>query len=488
MKIYNIRLGFATNSSSTHSFTFFKKATDNWPSGKSFGWSFFTAASPEAKLDYLAATLFQNLDQYSSGEVARKVTKMLLGVDLPIDGGGYSRWSVDHQSLLSLPQSWFGVTPDEQFLDHLRKFFETEDFVILGGNDNDENSHSLAEDSFILPIPTDSLNNWVCRWDPEYKYWSFFSRESGAKMRMRFEELREKGGLESRYDRSCLPDHIRKAFAPELVDLKITEVCSNDLPCKKYCYQSSGPKGKHCDLQTIEEVAKVFASLKIFEVALGGGDPMDHPEFLKILHLFRKYGVVPSFSTRKTEWILYEELRTKIFEQIGAVGFSVNSSEEIQEILTLLEENLGNLYPFSEKIKFHYVMGSTPLEELTKIVNLLTDRNCPLGTRNLLLLSFKNKGRGQSFKTFPYEDCIQMLLDHKVYHINADTVFLQEFRQEVEERCPKMFLEFEEGKFSCYIDPIRGTMAPSSFVKEDQKVPFDPREGAERFKEIFSKF
>ena len=48
MKIHNVRLGHATNSSSSHSIIFdpVSKATDDYDD---FGWSFFTLASKEAK-------------------------------------------------------------------------------------------------------------------------------------------------------------------------------------------------------------------------------------------------------------------------------------------------------------------------------------------------------------------------------------------------------------------------------------------------------
>ena len=53
MRIHNVRLGFATNSSSTHSLIFLPKAQDNYNEG-GFGWDNFTLASKEANLDFVA--------------------------------------------------------------------------------------------------------------------------------------------------------------------------------------------------------------------------------------------------------------------------------------------------------------------------------------------------------------------------------------------------------------------------------------------------
>lgn len=479
MKIFNLRFGFATNSSSTHSFIFLKGIQDYQPFEEGdFGWSFFTLASRKAKLEYLFSTTYQNIVEVSSKEIAQKVTRMLLDFEASTEG------CIDHQSLICLPRTWGGLTPDEHFLRDFKRFLEeNDDFVILGGNDNDDQDHPLANQGnpFILPIPIDSSFEWVCRWDPVYHYWTIFSRENGTKIRMSFGNLREAPRRTSRYEIG--PDNVEKAFAPELVDLKITEVCTNQAPCRNYCYQNSGKDGKHCDFQRLELVARLLAELKVFEVALGGGDPMEHPDFTGILDLFWKYGVIPSFSTRKTDWLKNKEMSSEIFKYSGAVGFSVNTVEDIQFLEKVLKETNALK---RTKIKLHYVMGSTPIEEFSRILDFLTSKESNLGTDWLLLLAFKKTGRGEIFRGYPYENCIELLMEKKVFHINADTAFLSEFQEEIREQCPDIFLNFQEGRFSCYIDPIKEIMAPSSFGGNE--ISFNPKEGVERFKELFASF
>jgi hypothetical protein len=62
MFVHNVRYGFATNSSSSHSIVLLKnkkKAKENYSSD--FGWEFFTCISENAKLQYLGQTLIYNL-------------------------------------------------------------------------------------------------------------------------------------------------------------------------------------------------------------------------------------------------------------------------------------------------------------------------------------------------------------------------------------------------------------------------------------------
>jgi hypothetical protein len=62
MKIENVRIGFASNSSSTHSLVIWPDATDyDWEEGE-FGWGDFRCKSNEAKMLYLGTQLKENLE------------------------------------------------------------------------------------------------------------------------------------------------------------------------------------------------------------------------------------------------------------------------------------------------------------------------------------------------------------------------------------------------------------------------------------------
>jgi hypothetical protein len=61
MKLYNARLGFANNSSSSHSLLFLPGTSDDFAEADGrveFGWGGFTLASPKAKLSYLATAIY----------------------------------------------------------------------------------------------------------------------------------------------------------------------------------------------------------------------------------------------------------------------------------------------------------------------------------------------------------------------------------------------------------------------------------------------
>lgn len=82
---------------------------------------------------------------------------------------------------------------------------------------------------------------------------------------------------------------------PELLDIAITNWC--DRGCS-FCYRKSDESGSHISLQDYEEIMRQAQSLHVFQVALGGGNPNQHPQFPEILRMTRtKYGIVPNYTT-----------------------------------------------------------------------------------------------------------------------------------------------------------------------------------------------
>lgn len=82
--------------------------------------------------------------------------------------------------------------------------------------------------------------------------------------------------------------------APSLADIQITSVCTQGCG---HCYASSVPQGEHMPYQDLCRILDSCASAGVFQVALGGGDPLLHPDFEKILCAVRERGMVPNVTT-----------------------------------------------------------------------------------------------------------------------------------------------------------------------------------------------
>lgn len=84
---------------------------------------------------------------------------------------------------------------------------------------------------------------------------------------------------------------------PEFYDVKLNSLCFGKCP---WCYMDSKITDKNFD-KPIEKILKFFGTMsenqKPFQVALGGGEPTLHPEFITILKTFKDLGIVPNYTT-----------------------------------------------------------------------------------------------------------------------------------------------------------------------------------------------
>jgi sulfatase maturation enzyme AslB (radical SAM superfamily) len=84
---------------------------------------------------------------------------------------------------------------------------------------------------------------------------------------------------------------------PEFYDVKITDKCGGKCP---YCYQDSLPEKFHF-ADVLVNIRKYFGSMdenqKPFQVAIGGGNPNEHPDFIEILKEFYDMGIMPNYTT-----------------------------------------------------------------------------------------------------------------------------------------------------------------------------------------------
>jgi len=486
LEILNIRRGFATNSSSSHSIIYRNYRHDSDCNAGEFGWQNFVAVSKEMKELYLFLTIIENLSanfcQYEDdGKDAQKrkdymnravkVANKLLGSKIEVeanDYGGIKDCYIDHQSVYDLPVQFNDDTKlDKTFLKDLKDFFMQDNLAILGGNDNERDDSSPI--GFKLPIGRDCYHaKTTARKDTINDYWTVFNRNNGNKVRFRFVD-----------DCKKIPQPT-KSFVPELLDIKITEVCQfadskEENACTKYCYQNSKVNGKHVKFEDIISIAYSLSKLKVFEVALGGGEPTNHPRFLDILRQFRKNGIVPNFTTRNKNFFIGKKYNDEIFKLIGGVAYSIRNADEIIEINDILENNLYvGVKDYYNNLFFNVqlVMGTVTKEEFEKIIKTL---NSTKHIRGITLLGYKKTGRGLNFyqNFINYDWWLEVLNINKTgyFNISVDTVIASQYEDKLKKyKISDLLYHTTEGKFSGYIDSLNGTFAPSSFADQSETI------------------
>ena len=453
----HLRLGPATNSSSSHSIVVWpgaKTPRDSYGPGE-FGWGRFTLSSQASKAEYYATMLKMNLARVMPEPAAAKLVFRLTGIEVDEEAG------IDHQSAPAFPCIFGSDVPDLEYADDVAALLENERIIVLGGNDNDDEDHPLlahATRTIELPLTDERGSDWTCRREGDGQ-WVLFNQKNGTKIRA---------------DLGLSPDPW-VSLAPELVDMKITDRC--DLGCK-FCYQGSGPDG--VDGQVLWRWARAFAYHKVFEVAIGGGEPTLHPDLPALLREFAEEGIVPNFSTASLSWLDSRALCYAVHEHVGAVGVSVGGRPRpyIDEVFSAWKE--ADL-PMS-KLSLHVAMGTVDDWWFSNILSRAADAEV-----SVVLLGFKRVGRGAQytdFKPYPWwtEKVAKLREDGRCPRLAIDTTLAAENPGVLKALgIPPWLYEVKEGRHNMYIDAVSGKAGPSSFCPPEQLVAVEPETIADVF-------
>lgn len=472
LKIHNVRLGHATNSSSSHSIVIAPPNYKNLPTTReycsgdlTFGWEQFVLADPESKSEYFAAQLFMSLSNEGglSNEMAAAVIRDWLKVDVGDVSEKYPDIRVDHQSALKFPSA----SLSKNFVQQLRNFINDDRVIIYGGNDNDGDMDIPEEFKtidFFTMITDISTGKMILKQDGHY--WIFYNSSTGNKIRFSFDvdDMEAKS-----YDKST---------TPELVDLKITNYCPYECD---FCYQSSTKTGQHAEIGAINRIISQLGGMQVFELAIGGGEPTMHPEFAEILEYCHEENIVPNFTTYSKKWLKNKSLVQAVKKYAGGIGVSIHTVKDLNKIYDIAEVINGDKTQFggywyddAVSIMGQHVVGTHPIDETMKIIAEAWNHDIPV-----LLLGYKNVGFGMANKTYDMtgiELALKLVLEEKQkYHsvsLSIDTAMLELYPELVKILGVKEALTSSpEGKFSMYIDVVQDRMAKSSYVADDEYVP-----------------
>jgi len=258
-------------------------------------------------------------------------------------------------------------------------------------------------------------------------------------------------------------------FTPELVDIKITNYC--DTGCK-FCYQNSGTNGKHAEISVIRKIADVLKKCEVFEVAIGGGDPVLHPGFLNILEIFTANGIVANFSTSKTSLLCDQNIMKDIRSGMGGtgkIGISINNDNKLKIFIEEFSQNCS--YNIKDIFTVHHVLGVSDMQTTENMIN-----TCNSAGVDILLLGFKNTGRAVDCKKHDYSKMIEVLKKfvdkgNQSMSVAIDTSVAAEFKDRLKHELgvDDRLMSFKEGEFSMYVDAVDMFMARDSYSGSDRK-------------------
>ena len=459
--VSRVRLGHANNSSSTHSILVGCSAREDYLCGEfEFGWEDFHLRDADSKAKYMAMMFVEGMEYAGvSRDVAVRVVKEVTSLDVPKDG------YVDHQSVLTMP-----VHPDRsphhEFLAAVfDKIVNDLDVSVAGGNDNSDDqewTRGVKRFTGLDALPRESSDRLRCR--ESGGRWTLYNVETGSKIRFSLDESPDPG----------------EDPVPALVDLKITQWCGETC---NFCYQGSTTRGKHAEFERVRDLLSAMGKSGVFEVALGGGEPTAHPNFVEILRAACDAEITPNFTTfRATNVIRDAAVGDAVAKYCGSFAFSSLDSEEIAWASAWNKEHV---HPTAT---LQVPMGCYPRDLVATMIGKACDSDVPV-----TLLGYKPVGRAKGHPPVDYSWIVDWLTAGKIadrirgdaagIEFGADTVFVDQMRGKLDAAgVAECLLAGREGALSCYVDAVSGTMGPCSFRPEAMHaIPGDLGKMWERF-------
>jgi MoaA/NifB/PqqE/SkfB family radical SAM enzyme len=111
------------------------------------------------------------------------------------------------------------------------------------------------------------------------------------------------------------------ASFPDSMDLKITDYCDMNCPM---CHEKSSVNGKHSNLNE-----EFLSTLKRgTELAIGGGNPLSHPDLIPFLTRMKEQGIVCNLTVNEThlkkdQKLINELISKKTYLWLGSVDKSI---------------------------------------------------------------------------------------------------------------------------------------------------------------------
>ena len=437
--IKNLRKGFATNSSSTHSIIF-KNKKEVLEDLNIFDFNYYErytktiASTRKAKLKYILAYIYddENLVERllpifpEIKEYFPLIKKNFIDEDNFEFGGCYRGMLFDRGN--------------QQFsFEHICNIINNDNIAIIGGSDEQDFVYEMGDTHKKIELPY---------FEPGYisfkngNYWIYYKdmyKKSMIKFRCTVQ------------DHELIPEH------PELIDLKITNKCSNKC---SFCYQDSTIQGLHADPSVI---MSLVSTLQIpTEFAVGGGNILEHPQLPEIFNIIKKDKHILNITlNNKDIWRITQTQIDAINKYVDGIGISVTCEKELENFFRMVNK-------FEKKyITCHLIPEIIGYDETVKIMQTLKNVRITNIHFNVLFLGAKFLGRAQNLtlNKFTSQQLKKLFRDYG-NNIGVDTSFINHYEEFFSKNYDNIFFTKQEGEFSIYIDAVEGKCYKSSYQLE----------------------
>lgn len=216
-----------------------------------------------------------------------------------------------------------------------------------------------------------------------------------------------------------------EADTVESMDIKITNYC--DMGCPM-CHENSTTEGKHADILGPSFLDKLHPYT---ELALGGGNPLSHPDLYEFLQRCKEREFIPSMTVNQTHFLKHYDLIKQLVDEKLIYGLGISLGNPTDEFIAKVK-TIPNAV-------IHIINGLVSLEQLHK----LKDKDL-----KVLILGYKVFRRGEALydqeglliemrKTRMYQTLPQMVEENWFKVLSFDNLAIEQLN-------PKRLMEEDE--------------------------------------------
>lgn len=249
-------------------------------------------------------------------------------------------------------------------------------------------------------------------------------------------------------------------FCPEWaenMDIKITNKCS--MNCA-FCHEGSAPAGKHGDILNEKFVDTLHPYQ---EVAIGGGNVLEHPDLILFLEKLRDRKVIANITVNQVHFEQNFKLIQRLVNEKLIYGLGVSLVNPTEDFILKIS-TIPNAV-------IHVINGILKPEDIES----LRDKDL-----KILILGYKQLRRGFHYLTESYEEVREnqkwmydtlsdILSMFKVVSFDNLAIEQLEVKRFVKDDEWEEFYMGDDGSFTYYIDMVERKFSQSS------TAPFDER-------------
>ncbi len=248
-----------------------------------------------------------------------------------------------------------------------------------------------------------------------------------------------------------------KPEKPESLDYKITNKC--DMGCP-FCHEDSTPTGCHGDIMHDKFIETLNP---LTELAIGGGNPLEHPDLIPFLQKCKALKLIPNMTVNQVHFMKNQKMIRDLVNKKLIYGLGISLVNITDEFLNLVSQ-----YP---NAVIHLINGVHTIDDIRK----LYDKNL-----KILILGYKQFRRGEDY----YNDDVAfemernyVFLPELVNHfavVSFDNLSLDQLKVKdmlSKEEWEQLYMG-NDGQFTMFVDSVSETYSKSSTtpIKQRKKL------------------